>query len=73
MRSVIDGARLRFLAVEALSGFETQDRNDATYGALLNLSNILLHVADDPIAVALVSRIETMIDGECRVGQLDSL
>ncbi|MDO1580887.1 hypothetical protein Q2T52_02145 [Rhizobium oryzicola] len=68
----MDAEKVRFIAVDLLGAFETLDREDATYHAMLGLSDILLHVADDPVAVDLVSRIEDMIDRECGVGKPDA-
>lgn len=57
-------AEIRRLAVSALSGFETLDRDDAVEGAIYDLSAMLKHVADDPGAIALVERIEARIRTE---------
>lgn len=61
----MDVARIRFMTEQALGAFETLDRDDATYHAMLGLSDILLYVADDPVAIDLVRRIEALIDREC--------
>ncbi|MBB3997183.1 hypothetical protein [Aureimonas pseudogalii] len=54
----MDANKVRFWAYEALSGFETLGPRDAAEGAILNLLDILLHVADDPASIALVERID---------------
>lgn len=63
----MDANRIRFIADDLLGAFETLDRKDATYHAMLGLIDILLHVADDPASIRLASRIKAMIDEECGI------
>lgn len=60
----MDAERVRFLAISALGGFETLDHDDAVEGAICDLLEVLRHVADDPVAIALIGRIEERIDRE---------
>ena len=57
----MDAERIRFWAYEALSGYETQSHEEATDGAILNLLDILSHVADDPTAVSLIERTKATV------------
>ncbi|AWC25342.1 hypothetical protein CO731_04837 [Aminobacter sp. MSH1] len=69
----MDAKRIRFLAMSALSGFQTLGRDDAIDGAIFDLLAILGHVADDPAAIALMERIKFDINSERVVGDADSL
>lgn len=60
----MDALKVRQLANSALAGFEDLRIEGAVEVALWNLSEILLHVADDPCSIALVGRIEGRIRGE---------
>nr|WP_228929757.1 hypothetical protein [Roseibium aggregatum] len=60
----MDTNRVRFLAYSALQGFETLDPEDALDGAIADLLDILLHVANDPVAVSLAERIERNVRGK---------
>nr|MEC9418663.1 hypothetical protein [Pseudomonadota bacterium] len=59
------------MAYSALQGFETLAPENALGGAISDLLEFLLHVANDPVAVSLAKRIESNVRGKIVFGESD--